>query len=268
MFTKNGNILKINGDWLKPKPIWNTISELNYSNLTTYSRTNMATNAGKVGTYDPGGVGSYFNGNIVLYKTIQIPSDKLNDDYLLFEINLRPYRKANKTDYIMCGTSNYFAINVRKSSTIITNEYDIASYSLPEEAVYKWSPPGGEYITGTWNHKLYKYIPNYTLLNDISIDESDLINFKLRILYNLNNNSYYTQIGINLSEDIILSNFYYCGELPNGMGTSNYYTICFSISSIGYGNWSDYMNSGYDCAYGPDYNEGYSIKLKSFKGTL
>ena len=272
MFTKNGNILKINGDWIKPSgsPVppgpqpsgqWYDLGEYTYSNFSVDSSTyyrfhddNIETSGAYTGTPTY----SFTK----LYKTLLIPNERKEDDYLLFEIPMRPFRSSNKASIISSRPKQCnIKFNVRKSNSASFNNLDCEVYSEAQGS--KWEPADSDYGVSRWYHLLNDN--NGDELDNVQVNESDDYTRKVRLLYNLNTSNLYIQWGTNLTDEVKLSDYYNLGIIEGGFGTGDYYTI--NIFATGYGYMpnedNDYLCSGYvsnstDC----------QIKLKSYKGTL
>jgi hypothetical protein len=239
MIVHNGNVVVNNGRWIIPTnpPEWYNLSSLLYTNfdvkssLRCYTRT-PAVNEGEIRTGDEE-IGS---GNIILYKTILIPEERRNDDYMLVEIPIRPWRTSDSPDGVMYSGPSNLALTVRRSSSSYNinasnNDFVVQSSPLSSEYVYRVHAYGVE----QWKH----IINSYSFSEEVNAYERNEGSRKVRLLYKLKTDDVYISWGTNLRNNIILSDYSYLGKVSGGIGSGNYYTITIYANGTGWNYPSD-----------------------------
>lgn len=295
MLKFNNKVLKILDKWLNPngvspippgpdpeeQPLTPTaeLGNWSYNNFTQYDGTYdssayyylyyIHTKDGQISTRSTND--SPMTCYAKISKTVAIPDELKNDDYLLLEIPMRSYRSSNYSTIINDGTYSNYAVTVRKTSSpgyIDLNNRDCKVVSRDGRG--RWNSEISAYTPANWFHSLSS---NY-YTSSVSVTEDNDKTRKLRILYNLKNGDYYIMWGTNLNEEIYLRDFNYAGTVEGGLGNADYYTINIYADGLGWVNY-DYYDG--NVAYRDSYlfsgyvsnNTNCQIKLRSFKsGTI
>lgn len=292
MLKYNNKVLKVQDKWLLPgaKPVplqdWYTLGEWAYDDFTINTNHNYTSYYTIEDTFirtdfpdlDSGA------GKVLVTKTIEIPEERMDDDYLLLEIPLRAWRTSNKAHYItdtywdnpggitpeytVCDSAIGFKL--RRASSVncsvhyvsrTTNDNDCNVTTTALTSMWDDEPYAQYYKAGSWKHHLSA---NYTGEDVDNISELDDKTRKVRLLYDLKNSYVYVSWGINLPQDISLSD-YHIPRQSIDLGTDNHYTIGIAAASSGL--ISTYNHEWLITGYWADH-EDCKIILKSYKGVL
>lgn len=267
MLKFNNKVLKILDKWLNPTgaPVppsgqWYTLFEGQYGDFTTYSRTNYQ----KASTYIETNTSSTtkVQGSIYLYKSVSIPVERQNDDYLLIEFPYFPWRSSKVASRVLDQDNSWIQLNISNLT------YDLSNFmfllkSLPLTSLQE----PNDYNVLNWRTTLYINNISYTETFDhipSGVTSSVPFDIYLRVLVNSHTGRIYFNYWRedDLPEQIRVSDFI------DTQLTVNITDMCsINVLAQGYGkaaqasNPNDYLISGYSSNHP-------SIKLKSYKGTL
>jgi hypothetical protein len=261
MITYNNKVLKILNKWLNPisTPVppsgqWYTLFDGQYGDFTTYDRTNYHKQSTYIETNTSSS--SLVYGNISLYKSISIPVERQNDDYLLLEFPFIVWRSSRVESLVLVPYDSSLSLNIDNQIKLDTFMFNLKSLPLT-------SYRGIYYGVSNWSTTLS--IPNisYTeTFEHLHPQEPDEVH--LRMLVDLHTGRLYFNHWRkeDLPEQIVVTDFI------DTQITLNITDNCvISLKAEGYGkdvtpyNQDDYLISGYS-------SDHTSIKLKSYKGTL
>jgi hypothetical protein len=270
MLKINNSVLKINGDWLNPvvRPVppgpsgqWYDLATLHFTDfIVNESDDYHIKNSDNVETYTQSE--TMTTGYINLYKAISIPAERRNDDYLLLEFPLIPWRTSDNANLVYRGSIdstaglNMLALAVNRK---FPDYYKHQSYILSTASGSKpHATEAGQYSVRSWTNQIYRSSDNVQI-GTYSIDTvADTRVVVMRYLYDLHTNNLYYEIGNDLSDEIVLSNFTLVYTVSD-FGTDKYY----NISILSYSNGA---KAGIPWLFAGHATDGF--KLKSYKGTL
>ena len=212
-------------------------------------------------------------GYLNTYKRISIPSERLNDNFVMLEIPFNPYRETrieslleNNMDY------SYFKVGLIKRYSIPPvspdddsvdplNSFSFIIDSVPTSVVAKGDDGFGmRYGAGSWNHRVR--IPNISYRKTFAYDKGDL---KIRLLCDLNTKKTYFKIASSFPDDVVLSDYIDTGFT---MPVENLQHYLINVYAGGYGIKAldgrprEYLIAGYMAG------SGTPITVKSYVGKL
>ena len=266
MLKFNNKVLKILDKWLNPNgtPVppsgqWYTLFDGQYGDFTTYDRTNYQ----KASTYIETNTSSTskVSGNISLYKSVSIPVERQNDDYLLLEYPYFPWRSSKVASRVLDQDNSWIHLNISNQTNLNNFMFDLKS--LPLSSLQE------EYDYNVLNWRTTLSIPNISYTETFDHIPSGVTSLKpvdiyLRLLVDSHTGRIYFNYWreYDLPEQIRISDFI------DTQITVNINDNCvINVNAEGYGKAAvtsypnDYLISGYSSNHP-------SIKLKSYKGTL
>lgn len=267
MLKFNNKVLKILDKWLnpigspEPSPTdqWYTLFEGQYGDLTTYSAASYI----KANTYiqtDTTSLGKVY-GRIDLYKSISIPVERQNDDYLLLEFPLFPWRASKYGGEVLSQDECHLSVNISNNSSY-DNSYQFTITSLPISEIWEDIDYGVYEWTSTLTYQSYTETMNHI---QPETTPGEISGIYIRLLYDLHTHKlyFYWAKTKDLPEQIKLSDF-----IDENVTLNSITDLCtISVHADGYGHDSaaplpdKYLISGYA-------SDHTGIKLKSYKGTL
>ena len=267
MLKFNNKVLHINDKWLNPNGSpepppsgqWYTLFEGQYGDLTIYSRSYYQ----KASTYIETNTSSTskVSGYIALYKSVSIPVERQNDDYLLLEFPYFPWRASKVASRVLDQDDSLFHLNISNQTNLETFMFDLNS--LPLTSVRE------DIDYGVLNWRTTLSIPRISYNETFDhiqpgVSPQEPVEVYLRLLVNSHTGRIYFNYWRkdDLPEQIRVSDFI------DSQITVNITDNCvINLLAQGYGkaavssNPNDYLISGYA-------SDHTSIKLKSYKGTL
>ena len=270
MLKFNNKVLKILDKWLNPNgaPVpppppsgqWYTLFDSGYGDFTIYTRSNYQKASNYIETNTSST--SKVSGFIALYKSVSIPVERQNDDYLLLEFPYFPWRTSKVESRVLDQDDSLFHLNISNQTNLETFMFDLKS--LPLTSVRE----DIDYGVLNWRTTLSTPKISYTETFDHikpGVSQQESVKVYLRVLVNTHTGRIYFNYwrAEDLPEQIRVSDFI------DSKFTANITDTCvINVLAQGYGkaavssNPNDYLISGY-AAGGTD-----TIKLKSYKGTL
>lgn len=266
MLKFNNKVLKILDKWLNPNgaPVppsgqWYTLFEGEYGDFTTYAHSNYIKAIPYIETNTSSA--SKVSGYISLFKSVSIPAERQNDDYLLLEFPFFPWRASKVASRVLDQDDSWFHLNISNQTNLETFMFDLKSLplsSIREDIDY-----------GVLNWRTTLSIPNisYTETFDHiqpAVTPQEPVEVYLRVLVNSHTGRIYFNYWRkdDLPEQIRVSDFI------DTQLTVNITDKCvINLNAQGYGKYgttsnpNDYLISGYAADHP-------NIKLKSYKGTL
>lgn len=272
MLKFNNKVLKILDKWLNPNGVspvppepsgkWYDLATLHFTDFSVSERDDYhILDSNHVETYTQSE--TMTTGYINLYKAISIPAERRNDDYLLLEFTFIPWRTSDNANLVYRGIDSAaglntltLAVNRNSPGYYMSQSYirSTASGSKPH------ATEAGQYSVRSWTDQIYRSSDNFQI-GTYSIDTvADTRTVVMRYLYDLHTKNLYYEIGNNLSDEIVLSNFTLV-DIVSNFGTDNYYNISIRSYSNGakLGTPDNWLVAGHA-------TDGF--KLKSYKGTL
>lgn len=270
MLKFNNKVIKILDKWLNPNGVspvppepsgqWYTLFDGGYGDFTTYTRSNYH----KANTYIETDTTSTskVSGFIALYKSVSIPVERQNDDYLLLEFPYFPWRASKVESRVLDQDDSLFHLNISNQSNLETFMFDLKS--LPLTSVRE------DIDYGVLNWRTTLSIPKISYTETFehiqpAVSPQEPVKVYLRVLVNTHTGRIYF-------------NYWRAEDLPEQIRVSDFIDSNFTVNitdacvinvlAQGYGkaavssNPNDYLISGY-AAGGAD-----GIILKSYKGTL
>lgn len=265
MLKFNNKVLKILDKWLNPTGVtpptgqWYTLFEGQYGSFTSYSRTNYQ----KASTYIETNTTSTskVSGNIMLSKSVSIPVERQNDDYLLLEFPFFPWRASKVASRVLDQDNSWFHLNISNQTNLNTFMFDLKS--LPLSSVRE------DIDYGVLNWRTTLSIPNISYTETFDhiqpgVTPEEPVEVYLRLLVDSHTGRIYFNYWRkdDLPVQIKLSDF-----IDTQLTVNITDTCVINLYAIGYGKAAptsysqDYLISGYA-------SNTNSIKLKSYKGTL
>lgn len=213
---------------------------------------------------------------IKLSKTFNIPSDCINDNYILLKV---PYGYQiwgfNTTLRDWYFLPSYLAVSLYRKQTYsaidtTNNHISIKATSSQSTIVCPWrSTSMVVYIPSYTYNTLYNSNQSTLKYAEIQSNQSRTIMTRSNIylLYDLNTYKLYYYWGNKLIEDLTLSYFTDTGTVISDFGTDNYYTVnLYAESNVGNGYYTGYRAEYYD-EEPSIYNYNGEFELISYRGT-
>ena len=126
MLKFNNKVLHINDKWLNPNGApepppsgqWYTLFEGQFGDLSIYSASSYI----KADTYIKTSTTSTnkVQGQINLYKSVSIPVERQNDDYLLLEFPYFPWRASKQSGTVLSQDICRLSVDIRGNSSYTT----------------------------------------------------------------------------------------------------------------------------------------------------
>ena len=270
MLKFNNKVIKILDKWLNPNGVspvppppsgqWYTLFDGGYGDFTTYTMSNYH----KANTYIETNTTSTskVSGFIALYKSVSIPVERQDDDYLLLEFPYFPWRASKVESRVLDQDDSLFHLNISNQSNLETFMFDLNS--LPLTSVRE------DIDYGVLNWRTTLSIPKISYTETFEhiqpgVSPQEPVKVYLRALVNSHTGRIYFNYwrAEDLPEQIRVSDF-----IDTNLNVNITDTCVINLLAQGYGKAAvssspnDYLTSGY-AAGGAD-----SIKLKSYKGTL
>lgn len=263
MLKFNNKVLKILNKWLNPigTPVppsgqWYTLFDGQYGDFTT----NSSANYHKQSTYIETNTSSssWVYGNISLYKSISIPVERQNDDYLLLEFPFHIWRTTREESLVLYPGDSWLRLNIGNQIKLDTFMFNLKSLPLTSyrsREIY--------YGVSNWSDTLT--IPNISYTETFEHShpqEPDEVH--LRMLVDLHTGRLYFNHWRkeDLPEQIRVTDF-----IDTEITVNITDNCVISVKAEGYGkdvspyHQDDYLISGYSSNHP-------GIILKSYKGTL
>lgn len=270
MLKFNNKVLHINYKWLNPNGVspvppepsgqWYTLFDGVYGDFTTYTMSNYhkANNYIETNTTST----SKVSGFIALYKSVSIPVERQDDDYLLLEFPYFPWRASKVESRVLDQDDSLFHLNISNQSNLETFMFDLNS--LPLTSVKEDIDYGVLNWITTLSIPKISYTETFEHIQP-GVSQQESVKVYLRALVNSHTGGIYFNYwrAEDLPEQIRVSDF-----IDTKLNVNITDTCVINLLAQGYGKAAvssspkDYLISGYAASLTD------SIKLKSYKGTL
>ncbi len=267
MLTINNKVLNINGNWLNPNGApepppsgqWYTLFEGQYGDLSIYSASSYIKSDTYIKTSTTST--SKVQGQINLYKSVSIPVERQNDDYLLLEFPYFPWRASKQSGTVLSQDICRLSVDIRGNSSYNTG-YLFNITSLPISQVWEDIDYGVYEWTSTLSYQSYTETMNHI---QPGTSPGEIPGIYIRLLFDLHTHKlyFYWSLTKDLPEQIRISDF--IDENVTLTSISDICTISVHADGYGYAAKSSTPNNYLMSGYASDHT---GIRLKSYKGTL
>ena len=270
MLKFNNKVIKILDKWLNPigvSPVppepsgqWYTLFDSGYGDFTNYNWSNYQKASNYIETNTSST--SKVSGFIALYKSVSIPVERQDDDYLLLEFPYFPWRASKVGSRVLDQDDSLFHLNISSLINLETFMFDLKS--LPLTSVREDIDYGVLNWLTTLSIPKISYTETFKHIKP-GVYQQESVKVYLRALVNSHTGRIYFNYWReeDLPEQIRVSDF-----IDTKLTVNITDTCVINVLAQGYGkaavssNPNDYLISGY-AAGGTD-----GIILKSYKGTL